>query len=163
MKAKRFLLLLILAACVTLCSCSTGFDDDTLLQPPKNTGREAAIQKLIEKSARGPYSLKYPNSGDYRSAIITEDLNGDETDEAIAFYRTKLDESVHMLIMRAVKKQWVICSDFKTEYTNVDCICFADYNYDGVKDILVGFTTSGEVNELNIFTLSFKNSKAAKV
>lgn len=163
MKAKRFLLLLILAACVTLCSCSTGFDDDTLLQPPKNTGREAAIQKLIEKSAGGPYSLKYPNSGKYRSAIITEDLNGDETDEAIAFYRTKLDESVHMLVMRAVKKEWKICSDFKTEYTNVDCISFADYNFDGVNDILVGFTTSGEVNELNIFNMNFKNYKATKV
>lgn len=163
MKAKRFLLFLILTACVTLCSCSTGFDDDTLLQPPKNTGREAAIQKLIEKSAGGPYSLKYPSSGEYRSAIITEDLNNDETDEAIAFYRTKLDESVHMLVMRAVKKQWKICSDFKTEYTKVDSICFADYNFDGIKDILVGFTTSGEENELNIFNLNFKKSKAAKV
>ena len=164
MKAKRFITLFILAASVILCSCSTGFDDDTLLQPPKTTGREAAIQKLIEKSAGGPYSLKYPNSGEYRSAIITEDLNKDETDEAIAFYRTKLDDAVHMLVMLSENNKWKICSDFKTDYSEVNCICFTDYNYDGVEDILVGFTTAGsEANELNIFNLDFKKSKASKV
>lgn len=163
MKAKRFLPILILAACVILSSCSTGFDDENLLQPPKNTGREAAIQELIEKAAGGRYSLKYPNSGDYRSAIVTEDFNNDENDEAVAFYRTQTDEAVHMLVMRCVKDKWKTCKDFKTEYTDVNKICFADYNFDGVLDIMAGFTTSGEVNELNIFTLDSKISKATKV
>ena len=163
MKAKRFLPIIILIACVVLNSCSIGFDDENLLQPPKNTGREAAIEELIEKSAGGQYLLKYPKSGDYRSAIVTTDLNGDEIDEALAFYRTKPDESVHMLVMRCVKDKWKACTDFKTAYTDVNSICFADYNFDGVLDILAGFTTSGEVNELNIFNLDFKTSKAVKV
>ncbi|MBR1731970.1 MAG: hypothetical protein IJ725_06020, partial [Ruminococcus sp.] len=163
MKAKRFLLILILAACVILSSCSTGFDDENLLQPPKNTGREAAIQNLIDKASGGHYQLKYPNSGEFRSAIVTEDLNNDEVEEAIAFYRTQTDESVHMLVMRCINNNWKTCTDFKTGYTEVNRICFADYNFDGVLDILTGFTTSGEVNELNIFTLNFKNSKASKV
>ncbi len=163
MKAKRFLPVIILLACVILSSCSTGFDDENLLQPPKNTGREAAIQKLIDKASGGHYLLKYPSSGEYRSAIITADLNNDEIDEAVAFYRTQLDESVHIILMQCVGDKWKTCSDFKTDYTDVNSICFADYNFDGVLDILAGFTTSGEVNELNVFNLDLKTSKAVKV
>lgn len=162
MKAKLLLPVLIIIACLLLGSCSTGLDDENLLQPPKNTGREAAIQELIEKAAHGRYSLKYPNSGEYRSAIITVDLNGDETDEAVAFYRNRLDDIVHMLVMRCVKDEWKTCTDFKTDYTEVDSISFADYNFDGVLDILAGFTTSGDINELNVFNVDLKKSMASK-
>ena len=163
MKAKRFLPVIILIACLIMSSCTIGFDDENLLQPPKNTGREAAIQELIEKAAGGQYLLKYPKGGDYRSAIVTADLNSDEIDEAVAFYRAKPDEAVHMLVMRCVKDKWKTCTDFKTAYTDVNSITFADYNFDGVLDILAGFTTSGDVNELNIFNLNFKTSKAVRV
>lgn len=162
MKAKHVLPALILIICVVLGGCSIGLDDKNLLKPPKNTGREAAIQKLIEKAAHGVYSLKYPQNGDYRSAIVTADLNADENDEAIAFYRTQLDESVHMLVMYNEKGNWKTCENFKTEYTEVDSICFADYNFDGVLDILAGFTTSGDINELNIFNYNPKTNKATK-
>lgn len=143
-------------------SCSIGLDDENLLQPPKNTGREAAIQKLIEKAARGRYSLKYPKNGEYRSAIITKDLNSDENDEAVAFYRTQLDESVHMLVMCCVKDEWKTCQDFKTDYTEVDSICFSDYNFDGTLDILAGFTTSGDINELSIYNYNPKTAQASE-
>lgn len=162
MKAKYVLPALIIIVSVLMGGCSFGLDDENLLQPPKNTGREAAIQKLIEKAAHGRYSLKYPKNGEFRSAIITKDLNSDENDEAIAFYRTQLEDSVHMLVMYCVKGEWKTCQNFKTEYTEVDSICFADYNFDGTLDILAGFTTSGDINELSIFNYNPKTNQAAK-
>lgn len=162
MKAKRVLPVLILIVCVVMSGCSLGLDDENLLQPPKNSGREAAIQRLIEKAAHGIYSLKYPRNGEFRSAIITKDLNADERDEAVAFYRTRLDENIHMLVMYSEKGGWKTCQDFKTAYTEVDSVYFSDYNFDGTLDILAGFTTTGDINELNIFNYNPKKHEAVQ-
>ena len=41
-----------------------------------------------ETPAKGSWQLlKYPKTGEYRSAIILKDLNGDGEEEALAFYR----------------------------------------------------------------------------
>ena len=59
-------------------------DTQNLMSPPKATGDKADIQRVIEESA-GSYTFKYPQKGDYRSAVIMHDINGDGTDEAVAF------------------------------------------------------------------------------
>ena len=44
-------------------------------------GDEAEIEKLISKTAGSNYTLKYPKSGSYRSAISMNDLNGNGVDD----------------------------------------------------------------------------------
>ena len=93
----------ILGACMLLSANGCSFLElglDDALRPPKTMGDEAEIEKLISESAKGSYILKYPKNGNYRSAIITKDLDGDDTPEAIAFFRGK-DETtrLHMLVM----------------------------------------------------------------
>ena len=93
----------ILGACMLLSANGCSFLElglDDALRPPKTMGDEAEIEKLISESAKGSYILKYPKNGNYRSAIITQDLDGDDTAEAIAFFRGK-DEAtrLHMLVM----------------------------------------------------------------
>lgn len=148
---KTIFTAILLGAAVALCSCSLGVDSRGLLSPPKTTGREAAIEKLVEEASGGNYQLKYPNSGSYRSAIITEDLNQDNNDEAFAFYTSRSENTVHMLVMYSEKNEWKISGDFKTDHSDVDCVMFADYDFDGTLEILAGFSGSAELNELNIF------------
>lgn len=109
--------------------------------------------------------LKYPQSGQYRSAIVTEDINNDKKDEAIAFYRTEGDEpSTHMLVMYDNGRQWKISCDYSSPYSDVDCIKLSDYDYDGIPEIFVGFVTqTGGVNELNIFDVSKNGRKVFRV
>lgn len=117
-----------------------GLDD--ALRPPKATGDEAEIEQLIENSADGAYTLKYPKSGNYRSAIIMKDLDGDDVSEAVAFFRGKDDVTgVHMLVMSEVEGEWKISGDFVTETTDVDCVEFADLCEGDELEILVGYTT----------------------
>ena len=87
-------LALALALLAALPGCSfVGLDAQTLMHAPRPTGdNEAGIQSLLESTAKGDMTLKYPVNGDYRSAIITHDLCGDATDEAMAFYQ-KSDET----------------------------------------------------------------------
>lgn len=68
-------------------------DTQNLMSPPKATGDKADIQRVIEESA-GSYTFKYPQKGDYRSAVIMHDINGDGTDEAVAFYKSNTPDGV---------------------------------------------------------------------
>ena len=113
----------ILGACMLLSANGCSFLElglDDALRPPKTMGDEAEIEKLISESAKGSYILKYPKNGNYRSAIITQDLDGDDTAEAIAFFRGK-DEAtrLHMLVMYETDDGWKVSGDFVTETTDV--------------------------------------------
>lgn len=161
MKIKAGIPALILSAVILLSGCSLGINDPSLLNPPKTTGREAQLESLISQTANGNYKLKYPQSGEYRSAIITEDLNGDKKDEAIAFYHLENDEkNTYALVMYDTGKNWKISDSFKVGHTDVDCVQFADYDYDGVEEIFTGFLiTNSPYNELNIFDYSPEKHK----
>lgn len=165
MKLKPLLLAATIGIGSLLSGCSVGLGDTQLLHPPKTTGREAEIQKLIEQTAGGDYMLKYPTTGQFRSAIITEDLDNDKNDEAIAFYRTEADNAkTHMLIMYNDKKQWKLALDFETDYLDIDSVQFADYDYDGVAEIFTGFVTfTNSTNELNIFDFDAEKKLGGRV
>ncbi|MCH5303994.1 MAG: hypothetical protein J1E41_03945 [Ruminococcus sp.] len=163
MRKKAGILTLALCLSIFLSGCSLGLNDSGLLHPPKNSGREAKLENLIEETANGDYKLKYPKSGTYRSAIITEDLNGDKKDEAIAFYCTD-DTSTNMLVMYDNGKEWKTSQSFKINLSEVDCIQFADYDYDGIEEIFAGFSASQVgTNELNIFDYDPKSNKTEQV
>ena len=163
MKNKLFLPVILIITAVIFAGCEFPADSENLLKPPKTTGTQAAIENLVEKASGGDYQLKYPKSGNYRSAIITEDLNSDSTDEAVAFFRAGYSENIHMLVMRGDGKEWVICEDFETRYTGVDCVVFADYDLDGTAEILAGFSGAGDGGELNVFDLNLDKQTVEKV
>lgn len=135
------------------CSYSSfGFED--ALRPPKTMGDEAEIEGLISGSAGGSYTLKYPKNGSYRSAIIMNDLDGDDVDEAVAFFKLKDDAaSVRMLVMNESEGAWRVAGEFNTETTDVDCVDFADINPGDGLEIIVGYTTySPNINFLSCYS-----------
>lgn len=151
----KILFCLIAAACLLLCGCNmTGIGENDMLRPPRTTGDEAEIENLISKTVPKGYTLKYPKNGSHRSAIVMTDLDGDDTDEAIAFFREKDNVTgVHMLVMYKDSDTWKIASDFETETAEVDCVEFADINGSGTQEILAGYATyTPNVNFLSCYS-----------
>lgn len=141
----------------------TDFSTDSLLRPPKTMGDEAEIEQLIADTATRDYTLKYPKSGNYRSAIIMHDLNNDGVEEAVAFFREKDDVTrVHMLVMYGDNDQWKLSADFITETTDIDSVEFADVDGDEFLEILVGYTTyTANVNFLSCY--SYNKGKTQEI
>lgn len=141
----------------TLTGCSTsGINDAELMRPPKSTGEKAAIQEIIENNAGGDYALKYPQLGDYRSAIITEDLNYDGTEEAIAFYRSANESSsVNILFIKEINNELKVIGTFKNNNSDVDRVYIDDIDADGLKEVIVGWSSfiSG-ANQVTYYKLS---------
>lgn len=152
---------LILALMFSLCGCSfKGATDDSLLKPPRLVGDMYDIQQALEQAVTEKYTLKFPTSGDYRSAIFQKDINGDGIYEAVAFYSTVADNAVTMHINFIINKdsEWQSVADFRCVATGVETVDFKDMNGDGTEEILVGWSVYGTVDKaLGVY--SFADSK----
>lgn len=145
MKWKAAVLAVLFLLGLSLSGCSfVGLDAQSLMHAPKPTGEnEADIQSLLESTAGGKMTLKYPSSGDYRSAIITHNLCGDKGEEAIAFY-LKGEETVgtNVMFMRKNSGKWASMGSFSNPAGKVDRVCFGDLDGDGTDEVIVGWGSS---------------------
>ncbi len=152
---------MVLAAvlCLLLTACSGVGTGENLLSPPEPSGEYALISSALKESVTGKYTLKYPTKGDYRSAIIVSDLNGDKTNEAIAFYSTTTDNTVTVHINFILKQNGVYKSvgDIKIIGSDVECVEFADLDKNGNTEIIVGYNIYGNV-EKQVAVYEFKGN-----
>ena len=52
------------------------------------------------------YSLKYPKSGDHRSAFVFHDIDGDGEEEAIVFYEPSIDNTARIVLLDRQDGVW---------------------------------------------------------
>ncbi len=107
MKSKIFLIAVFLPLLLTGCTLTAGIDN--LLMPPKLDSRQQDIYNALKSYTGENISLKYPKSGKNLSAFIIEDIDGDEKDEAIVFYKkntAKSEDFLRINILDTVDSQW---------------------------------------------------------
>ncbi len=161
---KFVLCCVVVVLCIFLAGCDI-FTADTaeLLSPPALSGDISPIAEAITASAGGEYTLKYPSKGNFRSAVVQNDINGDGTLEAIAFY--SLDNAtgenpVNMVINLISNNdgKWVSSAQQRIVAGGVDRIDFCDLDGDGVEEILVGWEIYG-TSEMQVAVYSFKGGE----
>ena len=84
---NKIVLSAVLLACLWALSGCSGFSSSTadLMRPPRLTPEQSAINEALTAAAlTQTYTLKYPKSGEYRSAFVFHDIDGDGVEEAIA-------------------------------------------------------------------------------
>lgn len=159
---KKKLLSLALAATIglSIAGCTpVGLTVDKLMHPPKAVGDKAEIQSLIDLVAGEGYTLKYPQSGNFRSAITMKDIDSDNVEEAIAFYLPVGDiATVHMLVMDSIDGIWQPVGDFKSQSTSVESLNFCDLDGNGVFEIATSWKTyNASVNQLSVYIYEDSN------
>ncbi len=78
---------------ITLCGCSAGISAENMLTAPKLDAEQSAIYQALINSVGTGVKLKYPKSGDYRSAFVLKTIDGEEGDEALVFYESQTVQS----------------------------------------------------------------------
>lgn len=147
---KRLLsLLLTVALCASLSACTfLETDGDTLLSPPRLEGELYYIQEALLDYAGDEITLKYPTAGEYRSAFVLRDIDGDGSDEAFAFYSKTQDSTVTMHINILVKEdEWKSRGDIGIVGSGVEKVVFSDLAGDGIEEISVGWSIYGTVDK----------------
>lgn len=160
MLRKILTLVLSLLFVTVLCGCAfTAPDTSALLSPPALPSELAPIAKILTETAGENYTLKYPSRGAHRSAIIGEDIDGDNKKENFAFYYTSDDENGYMHINAIVNTNgtWKSVATQKIVAGGVDKIEFCDINADGKKEILVGWQIY-RTSEMQLAVYSLDNN-----
>lgn len=144
MKLKRIIGLLCVICFIISCSgCSLNFFSvESLMKPPTQPGENGEVQNAFLKLMGDKnIQLKAPASGDYQTAFILRDLNGDGSEEALVFYTdSSVDATVRMSLLECVNDTWVICADIKGSGNGVQDVSFSDYDSNGDFEIFVGWT-----------------------
>lgn len=121
---------------------------DQLMRPPRYYGENAELQAAFTEAAPNAV-LKAPYEGEYHSAFIRQDLDGDNTEEALIFYVNNLDRNIcRMMLFRQDQNSWVHCATVRGEGSDVVSVSIEDMDADGVQEIIVGWGISGSSDRI---------------
>ena len=124
---KRLLswLCVLLALLLTSCSATNVITSvDALLRPPRLTNDQNNIYDALSTYLSGKdMHLVYPQKGEYLSAFIQQDLDGDGLDEAAVFYQLTASTSsapINMAILDRQSGTWMVVSDIQLDGSGVE-------------------------------------------
>lgn len=142
MKIKRIMIAAFLMALTFLLSgCSKfGIEIQDLITPPDPTGELYEIRQALYSYAGEDITLRYPKSGNWRSAFIVEDIDLNGVEDALAFYSTLSNEGttvMHINLITNLEGRWVSVSDNEVESSSIESVEFADLNNDQIAEIIV--------------------------
>jgi len=86
--AAMLLVLLTMSGCAL-----SALTAENVMEPPQAFGDGAALQAALEEALGPQITLRYPRNGEYRSAVVRADVDNDEQEEAIVFYRQATESS----------------------------------------------------------------------
>jgi len=141
-----------LAACFTLRlpSCALTAGVETMLSPPRLTVEQEQIYQALQTAVGSSVSLKYPKSGDRRSAFTVEDLNGDGRDEAIAFYTvsrsTAEENSLRICLLAQENGAWRAMAEYPTAGAEVERIDIETLGSNPRKNLIVRYSVVDGAN-----------------
>lgn len=132
--------------CLIFSSCSSDTlvrPADSLLSPPLYYEEYAELVEAFNKKVSSDVTLCHPQKGDYRSAIIVEDVDSDGETEALIFYKNSTDETVvRMHFFDFVDGKWISDGDFNGYGNEVESIEITDMDGDGPSELMVIWSTS---------------------
>lgn len=160
MKTKKMLsvaLVIVMAFVFTGCS-RFGIEISELITPPDPTGELYDIRQALYDFAGEDIILRYPKSGNWRTAFIVEDIDSDGVDDVLAFYSTLSEENttiMHINLITKLEGKWVSVSDDAIESSSIESVEFEDLDNDSVPEIIVCCKIATQsTDKLSVFRFS---------
>lgn len=144
---KTKLSILLMCAALLLSGCSFGtFSVDTLLTPPKLSQEQQEIHQCLIESVGNDITLKYPSSGDNRSAFVVANIDSEPTEEAIVFYEysdlLKSSAGIRINVLdKNGNNKWKSQYDFEGPGTDIDKIVITNTSKNDDISIIIGYST----------------------
>lgn len=143
-KFKKFIISVMLLLTLTFSGCSFSTGIDTLITPPKLNRQQEHIYNALKSYAGTNISLKYPKSGEHLSAFVIDDIDGDNDDEAIVFYKKNTiaveNDSLRMNILDCVDGKWRSVYDHSADGNEVEKIVITPLGENDRINIIVGYS-----------------------
>lgn len=131
MKIKKLLkLMTVTVMCMLACGCSFSASMENLLTPPKLTEEQEEIYRELISSVGRNVKLKYPKSGDYRSAFVMHNIDGESGEEALVFYESSDirsgESALRLKFLDKSSGKWEAVYDLACPGNEIDSVIFAN-------------------------------------
>ena len=152
--------------CLIFCGCSAAASVENLLTPPRLLAEQNEIyQELIGSVGQG-VKLKYPRSGEYRSAFVLHNIDDEPGDEAMVFYESKNNQSgensLRLKFMDKNDGKWEAVYDMSCAGSEIDSISFASLGTSEVTEIIICYTLLNQT-EKTFSVLNYVDQKPVEV
>lgn len=158
-----------------LCGCSGSFSAGDLLASPRLTDEQNEIYNALTASACR-VDLRYPHTGEYRSAFVIHNIDDEPTDEAIVFYeQNKTDtakepgaqdgNAVGNLRVSFLDKDengdWNATYELPAAGTEVESVAFSKLGSDKEK-LLISYSVLGSSDKI-MSVIDYENGVATQL
>lgn len=155
---KRIITLMLCVFLALLLSSCSDKSVEELYQLPKQSEDYYNLQNKIDEIIMDGAEFSAPTSGNNRQSVQLYDIDGDGSDEALAFFINASDEKpLKIYIFTQEGDQYETADIIEGEGTSIDSITYSDLTGDGISEIIVGWKTS-DLQMLHVYTMNdFKN------
>ncbi|MBR6811884.1 MAG: hypothetical protein IKM51_00760 [Oscillospiraceae bacterium] len=152
---KRLLILPLLLLLLVLSGCMLTSASDLYMLPEPAEGFVNLESKLDEVIALGAeYSA--PLKGSNRQAVQLVDLNGDDVEEAVAFFRLyDQDKPLRMYIFKLINDSYESIAVIEADGTAFDVVEYRQLDGTGALELLIGTRISADISQImNIYSIN---------
>ncbi len=138
---------------LTLSSCNVSPKAPTeLIKRPKLSVENNLAKEKIQRELPKDADLIRPLSPGKLNSVGYFDVDGDEKNEAYAFYRLEKEHVIGVMILKHNQDEWELISRTQISGNDISFADFVDFNSDGKKDLLFGSDTSeGIYGVVNVY------------
>ncbi len=158
---RYFALIVSFLFIIGMSGCSIGQSGiDGLISAPKLTEKQSEIHQALTKHVGSDISLKYPKSGDNRSAFVVANIDNEPSEEAIVFFQYTNPEKDTGTVMVEILDQnsdgdWLSVYEFPGAGPVVDQIEIKNLGSDDKPSIIIGYSTLNlEDKQFQIYSYS---------
>ncbi len=142
------LILLVLTGCVSM-------SVEDLYALPALSERYMSLQNEVDKITDAGAEYAAPTSGANRQALQLEDIDGDGSKEALAFFRVSGSSNpLQIHVFQRTEGKYVSAAVIEGSGANIESVNYADMNGDGSKEMIVGWQLSSGINLVSAYTMN---------
>lgn len=148
---RRKLFLLSLLCLLFLAGCG-GETIESYFSLPKSSDDYLQLQELIDAEIASGCEYASPSGGSHRQSLQLHDLDGDGSDEALAFLRDA-SHNGRIVIYKLYRGNYEAVLSLRGEGTSVGMVDYADLNGDGLSELSVAWRVGQGLKYLTVYDL----------
>lgn len=156
MARRRHLWILVWAVLLpwVLSGCMLSASAEDLYALPQLPAEYEALNALLSEILTGGAEYAPPQAGSNLSQVQMEDLDGDGSDEVLAFFRVNSEERpLRLYIFQAVEDGYEQAAVIEGSGTAFHSVRYVDMDGDGAQELVISCRVSAEVQSVSVYSM----------
>ena len=151
--AKGLLLGCALLFLLLLSACSPGRDMEEFMALPRLPQEYLELQQVLDSLQAEGAAFSAPVSGSYRQSVQFYDVNGDGSEEALAFFHTSGEHPLRIYIFTRDESRYTPAAVVEGDGASIESVTYLDMDGDGWTELVVGWGMGADLKMLTLYSL----------